>query len=94
MTAAQHAAALAAHDHAGTDGAASRSAGSVGLPDSVSRLLPVALSALIVYIYYVYTFRVCTPSEDPATAYTTHNNAVSTSKGSKTLLTRSKKPHQ
>ncbi|KAF9961152.1 palmitoyltransferase for Vac8p [Mortierella alpina] len=59
MTAAQHAAALAAHDHAGSDGAASRSAGSGGLPDSVSRLLPVALTALIVYIYNVYTFRVC-----------------------------------
>ncbi len=59
MTAAQHAATLAANDHAGTDGSASRSAGSGVLPDSVSRLLPVALSALIVYIYYVYTFRVC-----------------------------------
>ncbi|KAG0211345.1 hypothetical protein BGX28_008001, partial [Mortierella sp. GBA30] len=57
MTAAQHAAALAANDDALHSAAVSPSSPSSG--GIVSRVMPVGLTALISYIYYVYTFRVC-----------------------------------
>ncbi|KAF9178770.1 palmitoyltransferase for Vac8p [Haplosporangium sp. Z 767] len=70
MTAAQHAAAIAANDtlhnnhRAGaTDPSSDPSSSQTSIvsvfADLLSRSLPLALTAVIGYIYYVYTFRVC-----------------------------------